>query len=90
MNGKIRVKVLRGNQDIFMKQISIILLILLALICSGCSADKAGDMFETAKFEELQNNHEHAKELYRRIIKDYPDSDCAKKSKERLLELEDK
>ena len=47
-------------------------------------------MFETAQFEELQNNHEHAEELYRKIIKEYPESEYAKKSKERLLELEDK
>ena len=73
-----------------MKQIIIIFVILSALIFSGCSADNAGDMFETAQFEELQNNHKHAQELYRKIIKDYPESENAKKSKERLLELEDK
>jgi TolA-binding protein len=73
-----------------MKHIIIIFLILTPLIFSGCSADKAGDMFETAKFEELQNNHEHAQELYRKIIKDYPESELAKKAKDRLLELKDK
>lgn len=73
-----------------MKHITIIFLILSALIFSGCSAGKAGDMFETAKFEELQNNHEHAQELYRKIIKEYPESEYAEKSKERLLELKDK
>ena len=63
---------------------------LFVLLFAGCSADNAGDMFETAQFEELQNNHEHAQELYRKIIQEYPENEYAKKSKERLLELEDK
>ena len=73
-----------------MKQIIIIFVILSALMLSGCSADNAGDMFETAQFEELQNNQEHARELYRKIMKEFPESEYAKKSKERLLELENK
>ena len=73
-----------------MKQIIIIFVMLSALMFSGCSADKAGEMFETAQFEELQNNNEHAQELYRKIIKEYPESGHAKKAKDRLLALEDK
>ena len=90
MNVKIRVNVLRGNQDIFMKKIIVIFVILSAFMSSGCSLNDAGDMFETAQFEEVQNNKEHAEELYRKIIREYPESEYAKKSHERLLALEDK
>ena len=47
-------------------------------------------MFETAQFEELQNNQSHARELYERIIRTHPDSDFAKKAALRLAELEKK
>ena len=52
------------------------------LIC--CSADKAVELFETAQFEELQNNNEHARQIYEDIINKYPQSDSAKKAKEKL------
>lgn len=55
-----------------------------AFCLSGCSGNSASELFETAKFEELQNNKEHATQLYEEIIKKYPDSDFAKKAKERL------
>ncbi len=55
----------------------------------GCGEDPK-QMFETAQFEELQNNHSHARELYERIIRADPDSDFAKKAKARLAELEKK
>ena len=44
-------------------------------------------MYDTAKFEELQNNKEHARELYEEIVKKYPKSEYAKKAEERLGEL---
>jgi len=47
-------------------------------------------MFETTQFEELQNNHTHARELYERIIRTHSDSDFAKKAALRLPELEKK
>ena len=71
-----------------MKNIITTFLMLPVLLFAGCTADNAVNMFETAQFEELQNNNEHAEELYRKIIKEYPDSEHAGKAKERLLELE--
>ncbi len=55
----------------------------------GCGEDPK-QMFATAQFEELQNNQIHARELYERIIQADPDSDLAKKSKERLVALQKK
>ncbi len=55
----------------------------------GCGEDPK-QMFETAQFEELQNNHSHARELYERIIQADPGSDTAKKAKERLAALQKK
>ncbi len=55
----------------------------------GCGEDPQ-QLFETAQFEELQNNESHARELYERIIQTSPDSQFAKKAKERLAELEKK
>ncbi len=55
----------------------------------GCGDDPK-QMFETAQFEELQNNHSHARELYERIIQADPGSDVAKKAKERLAALQKK
>ncbi len=53
----------------------------------GCGDDPE-QMFETAQFEELQNNHSHARELYGRIIQADPNSNLAKKAKERLAALQ--
>jgi len=55
----------------------------------GCGDDPK-QVFETAQFEELQNNHSHARELYERIIRADPDSDLAKKARERLAALQKK
>ncbi len=71
-----------------MKNRVLILCMLIALGLSGCTGNKASELFETARFEELQNNKEHARKLYTEIIQKYPDSDFAKKAGERLLELE--
>jgi outer membrane protein assembly factor BamD (BamD/ComL family) len=51
------------------------------------SSRKCRIIFETAQFEEVQNNQEHAKQLYSEIIAKYPESEYAKKAKERLSEL---
>jgi TolA-binding protein len=69
-----------------MKKTVVILMLVLALAAAGCS-DRGEELFETAKLEELQNSHEHAKELYREIISKYPDSKYAAMAKERLSEL---
>ena len=61
-------------------------LCLFALGTAGCG-DSPQQMFETAQFEELQNNRGHARELYERIVQNYPDSEVAKKAEQRLVEL---
>ena len=67
---------------------------ILALICSlvflACAQDTGKELFDTAKFEELQNNKEHARELYEEIVKKYPKSEYARKAEERLKELKEK
>ncbi len=70
-----------------MKKLFLILCIILVLGVTGCTGQNAAELYDTAKFEELQNNREHAAQLYREIINKYPESDYAKKAKERLSEL---
>ncbi|MBI5049300.1 MAG: hypothetical protein HZC11_00100 [Nitrospirae bacterium] len=70
-----------------MNRVILIFLIIAAIALSGCAGDKAAELLDTAKFEELQNNKEHAIQLYEEIVKNYPDSEHAKKAKERLAEL---
>ncbi|MBI5641507.1 MAG: hypothetical protein HZA17_13890 [Nitrospirae bacterium] len=55
----------------------------------GCSGSKAPELYETANFEELQHNREHAKKLYEEIIKKFPDSEYAQKAKDRLARIEE-
>ena len=55
-----------------------------ALTLTACSGNNAEELFETAKLEELQNAPDHARELYQEIVDKYPESDYAKKAKERL------
>ncbi|NIO08828.1 MAG: hypothetical protein GTO40_12750 [Deltaproteobacteria bacterium] len=64
-------------------------LLLLGLSVIGCGDDPK-QMFETAQFEELQNNQGHARELYQRIIEADPDSEWAKKARDRLAALQRK
>jgi outer membrane protein assembly factor BamD (BamD/ComL family) len=63
---------------------SFFLTIILAIVLAACSGQKASELYDTAKFEELQNNREHAIQLYEQIIVRYPSSDYAVKAKERL------
>lgn len=67
-----------------MKKFLVILFVLLLTACSGGSAK---DLYETAEFEELQNNHLHAVQLYSEIIEKHPESEYAGLSKERLSVL---
>ncbi len=60
----------------------------LALALAGCG-DKAKDLYETAQLEERQYNTDHAGQLYRQILDQYPDSPYAAKARERLAELEE-
>jgi TolA-binding protein len=65
------------------------LLIILATALSGCSGNGAKELFDTAKLEELQDNHEHARQLYQEIIDNYPESQYANRANERLSELKE-
>ncbi|OQY58996.1 MAG: hypothetical protein B6245_08975 [Desulfobacteraceae bacterium 4572_88] len=73
-----------------MKRIIIFLLIIVAMAISACSGNNAEELFETAKFEELQNNQEHAGQLYQEIIEKYPETSYAKKARERLSAFKNK
>lgn len=65
-----------------------VLICALAISLPACTKDGAKELYETAQLEELQNNPAHAKELYREILRKYPDSELAKKAGERLKALE--
>jgi outer membrane protein assembly factor BamD (BamD/ComL family) len=67
-----------------MKFLVIATLAIILLASSGCSSDKSKELFETAQFEEKQNNTEHAIKLYEEIIAKYPQSPLAKQAHERL------
>lgn len=71
-----------------MKHTVLIFFLLLSFMLSGCSGNKAAELYETAQFEELQNNREHALQLYQEIIKKYPDSEYAKKAGEKISVME--
>ena len=65
----------------------VLVVLMLALPLAGCG-DGAKEMFETAQFEEVQNNREHARKLYNRILRDHPDSPFAARARERLTAME--
>lgn len=62
-------------------------LLMFGLVLFGCADNKAAQLLETAKFEELQNNKEHAVQLYEEIAKKYPGSEQAKIAQQKLTEL---
>lgn len=72
-----------------MSQIFSIGLLLLALGCSNPDA-KSKELYDTAQFEEQQRNFKHARQLYERILTDYPNTETAKQAEARLKELEGK
>jgi len=59
------------------------------LFVLGCS-DSGKDLFETAVFEENQNNIPHARELYEELIRAHPSSKLAELAKTRLADLKDR
>ena len=71
-----------------MGRLFLIIPVLLLIVSAGCSDSGAKTLFETAQLEERQHNIVHAKELYREILDHYPESDYARKAKERLVTLE--
>ena len=60
-------------------------MVLLGLL--GCAGDKSQELFDTAQFEEKQNNKEHAQKLYKEIVAKYPKSPVAKQAEARLSAL---
>ncbi|MBI2354200.1 MAG: hypothetical protein HYV06_04070 [Deltaproteobacteria bacterium] len=71
-----------------MRRLTIITLIFLVLTGAGCSGEKkAAELLETARFEEKQNNREHAVKLYEEITRAYPNSPAAREAAARLEEL---
>ena len=70
-----------------MKQALIMFMLAVVFSISACSGSGGKELFDTAKFEELQNNTQHATELYEEILKKYPKSEYAKKAEERLNAL---
>lgn len=67
-----------------MKWIATTILLLMFLI--ACS-DRAAELYDLAKFEELQNNREHAVQIYKEIVEKYPDSPQAKDASKRIDSL---
>ncbi len=70
-----------------MKRIVLAFIAIAMLPLAACSNDKGREQFETAQFEEKQNNRDHAIQLYEEIVRKYPDSPTAAKAKERLSAL---
>lgn len=70
-----------------MQRLTAALLLAICLTATGCTGDKGKELFETAQFEEKQNNREHAAKLYEEIVRKYPDSPLAAKARERLNAL---
>jgi len=68
----------------------IFFLFLSFIMLPGCSGNNAAELYDTAGFEELQNNREHALRLYKEIIEKYPDTDYAGKAEERISQLRQK
>jgi hypothetical protein len=56
-------------------------------LLGGCGGDRSKELFDTAQFEEKQNNREHARQLYQEIVAKYPQSPLAKQAAERLAAL---
>lgn len=71
-----------------MRHTALAAILLCGLLLAGCSSDNAAELFETAKFEELQNNKEHARQLYQEIIRKFPDSAYAQQAQQRLSEMQ--
>ena len=62
-------------------------ILILVLSLAGCG-NGPEELFEVAQFEELQNNQEHARKLYSRILRDHPDSRVVFRARERLAAMD--
>lgn len=71
-----------------MKRSRLIIILFCLLAITACNSGNGGaQQLETARFEEKQNNKEHAVKLYEEIISKYPGSPNAKVAQERLTVL---
>jgi len=70
-----------------MKRITLLLVATAVLAIAGCAGEKGKEQFDTAQFEEKQNNRDHAIQLYEEIVRKYPDSPVAAKARERITAL---
>jgi hypothetical protein len=61
-----------------------------SLAVASCSGSGPADLLSTAQLEEVQDNPEHARELYAEIVRRYPDSAESAKARERLAALDAK
>ena len=59
----------------------------LAVLLVSCSQDPQA-LLDTAQLEEKQNNPEHARELYERIVRDHPETMAATIAQEHLRTLD--
>ena len=62
--------------------------IILFLLITACSGDKARELLETAELEERQMNLPHAKQLYEDVIRLYTTSKEADTDRARLTKLD--
>lgn len=65
----------------------IFIVFMLFITVAGCSNDQGSQQLETARFEEKQNNREHAIKLYEEVVKKHPGTPNAKAAEERLNAL---
>jgi TolA-binding protein len=67
-------------------RLRIICSLLVFSLSAGCTSgdSKAAGLLDTARFEEKQNNFEHAASLYDEILKKYPSSPAAQEAGKRL------
>jgi len=73
-----------------MRTLTVVFLLAVFVAFAACSGTGGKELFDTAKFEEVQNNKEHARELYEEVVKKYPKSEYAGRAEERLKELKEK
>lgn len=76
----------RVRMNRFGRITQLILFLLFLIVPFGCSnpEEKSQALFETAQFEEQQNNFKHARQLYQEIVDKYPASSFAYKAASRL------
>ncbi len=70
-----------------MRYVITVFLLIFSFSFASCSKEKAAEIYDTAQFEELQNNRDHALKLYQEIIEKYPGSEYARKAGERVSQL---